>query len=223
MSGLELVIFDCDGVLVDSERLAIRTEAQVLASLGWPLSDREIVERFVGRSAEYMHHEIENHLGRSVDWDREFETRYREVFARELCPVAGVEGALDRIDVPICVASSGTHAKINFSLGVTGLAGRFDGRIFSVEDVEYGKPAPDLFLYAGETDGSGPYGVRRRRRQRVGGQGRHRSRNARLRVCRRGDLCFTAFARWRPGLRSDGRASRPPFDRRVSGLRWSRR
>ncbi|MGA8726495.1 MAG: HAD family hydrolase [Acidimicrobiales bacterium] len=156
MSGLELVIFDCDGVLVDSERLAIRTEAQVLACLGWPLSEQEIVERFVGRSAEHMHHEIENHLGRSVDWDREFETRYREVFARELCPVAGVESALDRIDVPICVASSGTHAKINFSLGVTGLAGRFDGRIFSVEDVEHGKPAPDLFFYAAEQMGRDP-------------------------------------------------------------------
>jgi len=156
VSGLELVIFDCDGVLVDSERLAIRTEAQVLVSLGWPLSEREIVERFVGRSAEHMHHEIENHLGRSFDWDGEFETRYREVFARELCPVAGVEGALDRIDVPVCVASSGTHAKINFSLGVTGLAARFDGRVFSVEDVEHGKPAPDLFLYAAEQMGRDP-------------------------------------------------------------------
>ena len=151
-----MVIFDCDGVLVDSERLAIRTEAQVLAALGWPLSEREIVERFVGRSAEYMHHEIENHLGRSVDWDGEFETRYREVFARELCPVVGVEDALDRIDVPICVASSGTHAKINFSLRVTGLAARFDGRIFSVEDVEQGKPAPELFLYAAEQMGRDP-------------------------------------------------------------------
>ncbi len=80
MSGLELVIFDCDGVLVDSERLAVRTEAQVLASLGWPLSEQEIVERFVGRSAEYMHHEIENHLGRGVDWD----ARVRDTVSRGL-------------------------------------------------------------------------------------------------------------------------------------------
>jgi HAD superfamily hydrolase (TIGR01509 family) len=156
VSRLQLVIFDCEGVLVDSERLAVRTEAQVLASLGWPLSEAEIVERFVGRSAEHMHHEIESHLGRSIDWDREFESRYRDAFARELRPVAGVEGALDRIDVPICVASSGTHEKINFSLGVTGLAARFHGRIFSVEDVEHGKPAPDLFLYAAEQMGRDP-------------------------------------------------------------------
>ena len=86
-------------------------------------------------------------------------------------PVDGVEEALDRIDIPICVASSGTHAKIRFSLGVTGLTARFDGRIFSVEDVERGKPAPDLFLLRGRTDGSGSFGVRRRRRQRVGGDG----------------------------------------------------
>jgi HAD superfamily hydrolase (TIGR01509 family) len=156
VSDLELVIFDCDGVLVDSERLAVRTEAEILASLGWPLSEAEIVERFVGRSASYMHRQIEDRLGRSVDWDEEFEARYNEVFARELRPVAGIEGALDRIDVPVCVASSGTHEKIRFSLGVTGLTARFDGRIFSVEDVERGKPAPDLFLFAAERMGHDP-------------------------------------------------------------------
>jgi HAD superfamily hydrolase (TIGR01509 family) len=146
----ELVIFDCDGVLVDSERLAVRTEAGILASLGWPLTEQEIVERFVGRSARYMHEQIERHLGRRVDWEAEFEARYREVFARELRPVEGVVEALDHIDLPVCVASSGTHAKIRFSLGLTGLDARFEGRIFSAEDVDRGKPAPDLFLYAAE-------------------------------------------------------------------------
>ncbi len=150
MTTAALVIFDCDGVLVDSERLAVRTEAEILDSLGWHLTEQQIVERFVGRSARYMHEQIERHLGRKVDWDTEFEARYRTVFEQELRPVEGVEDALDRIDAPMCVASSGTHEKIRFSLGLTGLAARFEGRIFSAEDVERGKPAPDLFLFAAE-------------------------------------------------------------------------
>jgi len=156
MSALALVIFDCDGVLVDSERLAVRTEAEILDSLGWHLTEQQIVERFVGRSAGYMHEQIEAYLGRKIDWETEFEARYRDVFTRELRPVEGVEDALDRIDVPVCVASSGTHAKIRFSLDLTGLTARFDGRIFSVEDVEHGKPAPDLFLYAAARMGCDP-------------------------------------------------------------------
>ena len=83
MSHFELVIFDCDGVLVDSERLAVRTEAKILAGLGWPLTEQDIVERFVGRSAAYMQQEIERHLGRGIDWDGEFESRYHQVFERE--------------------------------------------------------------------------------------------------------------------------------------------
>jgi beta-phosphoglucomutase-like phosphatase (HAD superfamily) len=62
--------------LVDSERLAIRVEAEILTGLGWSLTESDVVERFVGRSAAYMHQEIERHLGRSIDWDSEFEARY---------------------------------------------------------------------------------------------------------------------------------------------------
>jgi HAD superfamily hydrolase (TIGR01509 family) len=153
MPSYELVIFDCDGVLVDSERLAVRTEAQILAALGWQMSEAEVVERFVGRSAQYMHSQIEAHLGRPVDWEADFESRYREVFARELRPVAGVAEALHAIDTATCVASSGTHEKVRFSLGLTGLLDLFAGRIFSVEDVTRGKPAPDLFLHAAERMG----------------------------------------------------------------------
>jgi HAD superfamily hydrolase (TIGR01509 family) len=152
VSRFDLVIFDCDGVLVDSERLAVRTEAEILHRLGWPLTESEIVERFVGRSAAYMHGEIERHLGRRVDWDEEFEARYHEVFRRELAPVPGLVDALDRIDiasdVASCVASSGSHEKMQFTLGLVGLFDRFSGRIFSVDDVEHGKPAPDIFLHA---------------------------------------------------------------------------
>jgi HAD superfamily hydrolase (TIGR01509 family) len=156
MSRFDLVIFDCDGVLVDSERLAVRTEAEILTGLGWPLTEADIVERFVGRSAAYMHQEIERHLGRSVDWDAEFEVQYRRVFERELAPVPGVIAALDRIPIPNCVASSGSHERMRFTLGLTGLFDRFEGRIFSVDDVSQGKPAPDIFLHAAEEMGTPP-------------------------------------------------------------------
>jgi HAD superfamily hydrolase (TIGR01509 family) len=150
------VIFDCDGVLVDSERLAVRAEAQILAGLGWPLSGSDIVDRFVGRSAAHMHREVERHLGRSIEWDVEFEPRYREVFERELTAVAGVAAALDAIRAPTCVASSGSHAKMRFTLGRIGLLDRFDGRIFSADEVPNGKPAPDVFLLAAERIGVPP-------------------------------------------------------------------
>jgi HAD superfamily hydrolase (TIGR01509 family) len=152
----DLVIFDCDGVLVDSERLAVRTEAEVLFHLGWPLSEAEIVERFVGRSASYMHGVIEEHLGRPVDWEAEFEARYAEVFAGELLPVPGIPEVVRQITIPMCVASSGSHEKMRFTLGITGLLDVFGERLFSVDDVENGKPAPDVFLHAAEVMGASP-------------------------------------------------------------------
>lgn len=146
----ELTIFDCDGVLVDSERIAIRIDAVVLADLGWPLSEAEIIERFVGRSEEHMVREIEAQLGRRLpaNWEAAYQDLYVTAFERELRAVEGVVDALDRITSPTCVASSGSHAKIERSLRRTDLYGRFEGRIFSASEVANGKPAPDLFLHA---------------------------------------------------------------------------
>ncbi len=149
-ASFELVIFDCDGVLVDSERLSVRVDAIVLAELGWPLSEEEVVERFVGRSQAYMESEIEAHLGRPLPdrWEEETRPLYRQVFEAELKPVAGIVEALDAIDVPTCVASSSSHERIRHTLELTGLYDRFAGRIFSATEVANGKPAPDLFLHA---------------------------------------------------------------------------
>jgi HAD superfamily hydrolase (TIGR01509 family) len=154
----DLVIFDCDGVLVDSERLAVRVEAEYLAELGWPLSQAEIVERFLGRTAEYMDEAVEARLGSRLpgDWKDQFQRRYREAFAAELVAVDGVEEALDQITAPTCVASSGSHDKLRFTLGHTGLYERFEGRIFSGYEVANGKPAPDLFLHAAARMGADP-------------------------------------------------------------------
>ncbi len=156
VGNFDLVIFDCDGVLVDSERLAIRVEAEIVTGLGWSLTESDIVERFVGRSASYMHQEIERHLGRSIDWDSAFEARYREVFEAELEPVPGIIDALREIALPTCVASSGSHDRMRFTLGKTELLDEFRGRIFSVDDVENGKPAPDIFLHAAKEMGASP-------------------------------------------------------------------
>jgi HAD superfamily hydrolase (TIGR01509 family) len=155
---LQLVIFDCDGVLVDSERIAVRVDAVVLAKLGWPMSEAEVVERFVGRSHEFMVAEIEAHLGRRLptDWEDEFQHLYRQTFDAELTPVDGIVEALDRITTATCVASSSTHDKIRYTLGLAGLYQRFEGRIFSTTEVANGKPAPDLFLYAAERMGVEP-------------------------------------------------------------------
>ena len=157
----DLTIFDCDGVLVDSERLSIRIDAHFLASLGWPMSEKEVIERFVGRSDADMRADIVERLGGPIpaDIDREFDRAYRETFEAELKPVDGIVDALDKIaaaGMPICVASSGGHAKIRRSLELTGLTGYFDDRIFSSADVARGKPAPDLFLHAADRMGASP-------------------------------------------------------------------
>jgi HAD superfamily hydrolase (TIGR01509 family) len=157
---VELVIFDCDGVLIDSERLAVGVDVQVLRALGWPLTEAEVIERFVGRSARDTQAAIEAELGRKLPaaWDERYKPLYEEVFAAELEPVEGVLEALDRITLPSCVASSGTHEYLRYTLGLTGLYERFAGRIFSAEDVAAGKPAPDLFLHAAERMAANPAG-----------------------------------------------------------------
>jgi HAD superfamily hydrolase (TIGR01509 family) len=156
----DLVIFDCDGVLVDSERLSIRLDAELLRQLGWELTEEEIVERWVGRTEAAMKAEIADHLGRDIDeeWSA-FAESYDRAFAKELEPVDGIAEAVDAIQdagYATCVASSGDLAKIRRNLAKTGLLDRFDGRLFSADDVEHGKPAPDLFLHAADAMGAAP-------------------------------------------------------------------
>lgn len=141
--SVRLVIFDCDGVLVDSERIGVRIDVQVLAALGWAMTEAEVVERFMGRTDAYMVSQIEAHLGRPLpaDWEAPYQHLYRRAFDAELAPVPGIVDALERITIATCVASSGTHERMRYTLGLTGLYDRFAGRIFSASEVAHGKPA----------------------------------------------------------------------------------
>lgn len=154
----DLVIFDCDGVLVDSEPIAIRVDQIILERLGWPMSLEEIVERFVGRPHSFFTSEIESHLGRPLpdDWESEYLPLYEAAFVAELVAVEGIADALDAIDVPTCVASSSSHQAIRRSLDLVGLRHHFEERIYSAEDVRHGKPAPMPAAANRNTSGADP-------------------------------------------------------------------
>jgi HAD superfamily hydrolase (TIGR01509 family) len=163
MPEFDLVIFDCDGVLVDSERLIVKVEAQICQERGWGLTEEDVIREFVGLSDDAMRARLSELVGEELgpDWDAEYVDRYRDALARDLEAVAGVAAAVDAIEaagLATCVASSGSHEKMALTLGTTGLFDRFDGRIFSSTDpeVEAGKPAPDLFLHAAARMGVAP-------------------------------------------------------------------
>ncbi|MET9463835.1 HAD family hydrolase [Streptomyces sp. NPDC006544] len=158
VTPIELVIFDCDGVLVDSERIAVRVQVAVGAELGWPLTEAEVMDRFVGRSNASIGEQIATRLGssRAVAWQARFEQLHRVAVDAELVPVDGIREALGAITLPTCVASSGSHEKMRHTLGHTGIYAHFEGRIFSAAEVAHGKPAPDLFLHAARRMGVEP-------------------------------------------------------------------
>ena len=154
----QLVIFDCDGVLVDSERLCIQTMADLLAELGLHFSLEQTVEQFIGRSLPQCMAIIEQRLGRAAPQHFRSRLAQRTRAALELALTAtpGIEAVLDTIARPFCVASNGKRAKMAFTLGHTGLLPRFVGRMFCADDVTLPKPAPDLFLHAARCCGAEP-------------------------------------------------------------------
>lgn len=155
---IELVIFDCDGVLVDSERLAVRLQVALGAELGWALSADEVVERFIGRSRESIVEQLTERLGPDTAgfWWEQLIQRHRDAVDIGLDPVDGLPEALAALTLPTCVASSGSHEKMRHTLGRTGLYDHFEGRIYSGSEVPRGKPAPDLFLHAARQMGVDP-------------------------------------------------------------------
>jgi HAD superfamily hydrolase (TIGR01509 family) len=156
-----LVIFDCDGVLVDSELPSNRVLAEAFTVLGHPMTVEESIHHFMGRSAKHLHQRGAELLGRPLpeDFYAQYTEKRNAAFETELEAVAGVAEAVDALHaagVCTCVASSGPHPKMRLTLGMTGLWERFEGRIYSATEVEHGKPAPDLFLHAAREEGFAP-------------------------------------------------------------------
>jgi HAD superfamily hydrolase (TIGR01509 family) len=157
-SPFDLLIFDCDGVLIDSETIVCRVEVQALAEIGYDLDLERFMERFVGKAARDGRALIEAELGRKLPAGFEAETarRVAEAFARELKAVTGVDDALAAIPGRRCVASSSLPERLAYTLGLTGLAKWFGDAVFSVSMVARGKPAPDLFLHAARAMAADP-------------------------------------------------------------------
>ena len=150
MRSASLVIFDCDGVLVDSEHLSHGVLHAMLIEMGADISFEDTIDRFIGTTMAKCMERITVLLGHAPPGDflQQFASRTKAAFSAELRPVAGVEAVLSSLRVPFCVASNGNRAKVDFTLGHTGLLPLFAQRIFTAEEVENPKPAPDLFLHA---------------------------------------------------------------------------
>ena len=161
MHSWDLVIFDCDGVLVDSEPISNRVFTEMLVAIGLDTTPEQAMHDFVGRSMASCLAIVAERLGRPVpdDFERTMQARTFAEFRASLGAVPNVITVLDALDaagVRTCVASSGSHEKMRTTLGITGLLPRFDGRLFSATEVARGKPHPDLFLHAARAMGAEP-------------------------------------------------------------------
>lgn len=153
-----LVIFDCDGVLVDSEPVSVAVLIDMLAHLGVQMTEEEAYQRFLGRSLANMTATLWEEYGIETDIDflEHMRSALFERFRLELKAIDGIAETLDRLNVPRCVASSSQPERIRYSLGLTGLIEKFEPHIFSATMVKNGKPAPDLFLHAAHEMGAAP-------------------------------------------------------------------
>ena len=149
---IDLIIFDCDGVLVDSEVISCRAHAATLTRHGYAITADQVLDRFLGVSDREARLTIEAELGRSLPSDFEAQVKQATLqrYADDLQPVPHVAEAVAAIGLPKCVASSGTPEKIRHGLTCAGLYDILAPHIFSAGQVKRGKPAPDLFLFAAE-------------------------------------------------------------------------
>jgi HAD superfamily hydrolase (TIGR01509 family) len=150
--SFDLVIFDCDGVLVDSEVISCRAHAATLTRHGYPITADQVLDRFLGVSDREARLTIEAELGRSLpdDFEAQMKQAALQRYANELQLVPHIAETIAAIDLPKCVASSGTPEKIRHGLSCAGLYDLLAPHIFSATQVKRGKPAPDLFLFAAD-------------------------------------------------------------------------
>ncbi|MBB4010577.1 HAD family hydrolase [Allorhizobium taibaishanense] len=155
---IKLIIFDCDGVLVDSEIIVSTAEAEEITRAGHRISVEEAVAEFAGVPANEMYRIIEARLGAPLpaDLPSRIDTRIRELYLSDLAAIAGVREAIRTLKVPCCVASSSEPNRLGLALAKTELLELFYPHVFSTVLVRNGKPAPDIFLYAAEKMGVSP-------------------------------------------------------------------
>ncbi|MBL1421044.1 MAG: HAD-IA family hydrolase [Alphaproteobacteria bacterium] len=158
ISSLDLIIFDCDGVLIDSEILSANTLIALLGKLGVHIDFAYVQKNFIGRSFQKVASEIGERF--KIHLPQGFETQYRhellKSFETQLQPTPNVAETLQQLDIKICVATSSSPERVARSLQITKLINHFDGNIFTASQVKNGKPAPDLFLLAAQTMGVSP-------------------------------------------------------------------
>ncbi len=155
---MDLIIFDCDGVLVDSEIVSFEAEADMLAEVGIRLKAHDLLARFLGTSSASMFSIIEQESGVKLpaDFAERAAQRTLEAFDRKLKPIPGVAELLADLPNRKCVASSSEPPRIRHSLSLAGILHHFEPHIFSATQVKRGKPAPDLFLFAAGSMGTPP-------------------------------------------------------------------
>jgi HAD superfamily hydrolase (TIGR01509 family) len=156
MPAKKLIIFDCDGVVVDSEPLTTAVICEMTSELGLTLEPKEVLERFNGRKVEAWVAELEAMVERPIaeDFIPEFRRRSAEKFRAEITPVPGIRSLLEDLTIPFCLASSGPPSKIRLTLGLTNLLDFFEGKIFSGYEIGCWKPDPGLFLHAASSMGA---------------------------------------------------------------------
>lgn len=155
---ISLVIFDCDGVLVDSEMLAADVMSSVLCSHSFTMSAEDVLTTLVGLDTKASHDVLEARFGRPLpaDFEEQVTENLYKAFTTKLRALAGIETLLTSLQLPFCVASNSDHSRLALTFSSTGLAPLLSNNIFSAEDVANAKPAPDLFLHAANTMGGTP-------------------------------------------------------------------
>lgn len=155
---LDLIIFDCDGVIVDSEVLSTRASTAALAEFGLNLTEKQVADLLIGFTFEagldrirkqYQHVLPPGFALRKMQLTE-------DLFRKELAPLPGLVTLLESLTLPYCVASNSSHERLRFTFEATGLSHYFAGRIYSADDVAHGKPAPDLFLHAAKQQQTPP-------------------------------------------------------------------
>lgn len=149
------ILFDCDGVLVDSEEISIGTLVSMAKSHGANIDENEAHQLFLGKSLEFCFEYIANLANKELpeNFEDDFRDRTFEAFAKDLQPTKGIHELLSKINVPVAVASNGPADKIRHNLTTTKLIDRFEGAIFSAYDINSWKPNPELYLHAAKTMG----------------------------------------------------------------------